>query len=57
MSVRKPKQSAMKPRPKRLSLHPLSPQEALRHALSAGKVEKRQKAGKEPTHDSPSPGR
>lgn len=37
----------IKPRPKRLSLHPLTPQEALRHALSAGKAEKKPKnAGK-----------
>jgi hypothetical protein len=35
-----------KPRPKRLSLHPLTPHDALRHALTAGKVEKRKKAPK-----------
>jgi len=32
--------------PKRLSLHPLQPRDALRHALTAGKVEKPKKAGK-----------
>jgi len=35
-----------RPRSKRLSLHPLTPQEALRHALTAGKVEKPKKLGK-----------
>jgi len=29
------------PRPKRLSLHPLAPQEALRSALKSGKVKKK----------------
>lgn len=32
--------SKKKPSPKRLSLHPLAPQDALRHALGAGKVAK-----------------